>query len=158
QNVVAVSIPSILDPSLAPAGKHGVHVYLPATEPYELWAGQKRNSESYAALKEERTKVMWQSLEKVIPDIRQRTELELIGTPLTHEQFLRRHRGSYGPELVAGKERFPGCTTPISGLFCCGDSTFPGIGVPAVAGSGIIAANTIAPLSNHLQILQAIAP
>ncbi|NJN73572.1 MAG: FAD-dependent oxidoreductase [Limnothrix sp. RL_2_0] len=158
QNVVAVSIPSILDPSLAPVGKHGVHVYLPATEPYELWEGQSRNSESYLALKEERTRVMWQSLEKVMPDIRQRTELELIGTPLTHERFLRRHRGSYGPELVAGKERFPGCTTPISGLFCCGDSTFPGIGVPAVAGSGIIAANTIAPLGNHLQILQAIAP
>ena len=99
---------------------------------------------------------MWKALEKVIPDIRQRTELELIGTPLTHERFLRCYRGSYGPELVAGKERFPGCSTPIPHLFCCGGSTFPGIGVPAVAGSGIIAANTIAPLGSHLQILESI--
>jgi carotene isomerase len=156
QNVVAISIPSILDPSLAPEGKHGIHVYLPATEPYELWAGQQRNTDDYLTLKESRAEIMWQALEKVIPDIRQRTELELVGTPLTHERFLRRHRGSYGPELVAGKEQFPGCSTAIAHLFCCGDSTFPGIGVPAVAGSGIIAANTIAPLPNHLQILQAI--
>ena len=157
QNVVAVSIPSLLDPSLAPDGKHGVHVYLPATEPYDRWEEMKRNTDEYAEFKETRAKVMWDALERVIPDIRQRTELELIGTPLTHERFLRTHRGTYGPELIAGKERFPGCRTPIPQLFCCGGSTFPGIGVPAVAGSGIIAANTIAPLGNHLQILQAIA-
>ena len=39
QNVVAVSIPSLLDPTLAPEGKHSIHVYTPATEPYSLWAG-----------------------------------------------------------------------------------------------------------------------
>ena len=27
-----------------------------------------------------------QALERVIPDIRQRTELKMIGTPLTHER------------------------------------------------------------------------
>lgn len=157
QNVVAISIPSVLDPSLAPFGKHSIHVYLPATEPYELWEGQQRNSESYARLKEERSQIMWQALEKIIPDIDYRLNLELVGTPLTHERFLRRHRGSYGPELIAGKERFPSCTTPIPSLFCCGDSTFPGIGIPAVAASGMIAAHTISPLENHLQMLQAIA-
>ena len=39
------------------------------------------------------------------------------------------------------------------GLLCCGDSTFSGIGMPAVAASGAIAANTIAPLHKHLQLL-----
>jgi hypothetical protein len=28
-------------------------------------------------------------------------------------------------------------------LLVCGDSTFPGIGVPAVAGSGLLAANSV---------------
>ena len=42
QNVVLISIPSVLDPSLAPAGKHTLHAYLPATEPYELWKGLDR--------------------------------------------------------------------------------------------------------------------
>ena len=31
----------------------------------------------------------------------------------------------------------------MNGLLVCGDSTFPGIGVPAVAGSGILAANSV---------------
>ncbi|MGL5833176.1 MAG: carotene isomerase, partial [Waterburya sp.] len=101
-----------------------------------------------------RAEIMWQGLERVIPDIRQRTELSLIGTPLTHQRYLRRHHGSYGPALLAGQALFPGSTTPLAGLLCCGDSTFPGIGIPAVAASGAIAANTIAPLSKHLAILK----
>lgn len=41
QNVVLVSIPSIIDPDLAPAGKHTLHAYLPATEPYSIWEGTR---------------------------------------------------------------------------------------------------------------------
>jgi phytoene dehydrogenase-like protein len=103
QNVVVVSIPSVLDPSLAPAGKHCIHAYTPATEPYELWAGLKRNSDRYQHLKAERAQVLWQALERVIPDIRDRCEVTLVGTPLTHERFLRRDRGSYGPAISAGE-------------------------------------------------------
>ncbi|MEN9871113.1 MAG: hypothetical protein RLZZ171_2101 [Cyanobacteriota bacterium] len=169
QNVIVMSIPSVLDPSLAPAGKHGIHVYTPGNEPYELWAGLDRRNEAYQQLKQERAEVMWQALERVIPDIRDRgarreasplgypkgsrVELTLVGTPLTHQRYLRRHHGTYGPAHRAGKALFPGSTTPLSGLLCCGDSTFPGIGIPAVAASGAIAANTIAPLHKHLEIL-----
>eukprot|EP00798_Chlamydomonas_sp_ICE-L_P031701 gene31701-6905_t len=35
----------------------------------------------------------------------------------------------------------------------CGDSTFPGIGVPAVAASGTIAANTLATVAQHKKLL-----
>jgi carotene isomerase len=153
QNVIVISIPSVLDPSLAPAGKHGIHVYTPGNEPYKLWAGMDRRSQAYQQLKQERAEVMWQALERVIPDIRERVELTLIGTPLTHQRYLRRHHGTYGPAHRAGEALFPGSTTPLSGLLCCGDSTFPGIGIPAVAASGAIAANTIAPLTKHLEIL-----
>lgn len=149
QNVVAVSIPSVLDPSLAPPGKHCIHAYTPATEPYELWAGVNRNSDRYHQLKEERAQVLWQGLERIIPDLRDRCEVTLVGTPLTHERFLRRDRGSYGPAIAAGQGMFPGCKTPFKGLLCCGDSTFPGIGVPAVAASGMIAANTLASVAQH---------
>lgn len=154
QNVVVMSIPSVLDPSLAPAGKHNIHVYTPGNEPYQVWAGLDRRSEAYQKLKQERAEIMWQGLERVIPDIRERTELTLVGTPITHQRFLRRHHGTYGAAHQAGKALFPGATTPLSGLLCCGDSTFPGIGIPAVAASGAIAANTIAPLQKHLEILK----
>ncbi|MEM9275001.1 MAG: NAD(P)/FAD-dependent oxidoreductase [Cyanobacteria bacterium P01_F01_bin.143] len=153
QNVVVVSIPTVLDPSLAPSGKHVIHVYTPGNEPYQLWQGMKRNSPEYEQQKAARSEIMWQGLERVIPDIRERCEVNLVGTPLTHSRFLRRHHGSYGPAIAAGQALFPGCTTPISGLLCCGDSTFPGIGLPAVAASGAIAANTLAPIDKHLKML-----
>ena len=156
QNVVVVSIPSVLDPSLAPSGKHVIHVYTPGNEPYQIWEGMERNSAKYREQKQARSQVMWQALERVIPDIRSRCEVTLVGTPITHERFLRRHRGSYGPAIEAGKALFPGANTPLPGLLCCGDSTFPGIGLPAVAASGAIAANTIVPIDKHLQMLKEI--
>ena len=154
QNVVVMSIPSVLDPSLAPPGKHGIHVYTPGNEPYKLWAGMDRRSDAYKQQKQERAEAMWRGLERVIPDVRDRIELSMIGTPLTHQRYLRRHHGSYGPAHQAGKAQFPGSSTPLAGLLCCGDSTFPGIGIPAVAASGAIAANTIAPLPKHLELLK----
>jgi phytoene dehydrogenase-like protein len=154
QNVVAVSIASVFDPSLAPLGKHAIHAYTPATEPYKLWQGMDRRSSEYARQKQKRSEVLWQALERVIPDIRSRCEVTLVGTPLTHERFLRRDRGSYGPALWAGQATFPGAKTPLAGLLCCGDSTFPGIGVPAVAASGMMAAHSLAPVSQQVAMLQ----
>lgn len=154
QNLVLISIPSVMDSSLAPTGKHSIHVYTPGSEPYDLWQGMDRNSEEYLQQKQKRAEIMWQALEKVIPDIRSRCEVTLIGTPLTHERYLRRNRGSYGPAIRAGESLFPGSNTPLKGLMCCGDSTFPGIGLPAVAASGMIAANTLAPVEKHLEMLQ----
>jgi phytoene dehydrogenase-like protein len=154
QNLVVMSIPTVLDPTLAPPGKQVVHVYTPATEPYALWQGLDRHSTAYADLKAQRSACMWQALERVIPDIRQRVEVELVGTPLTHERFLRRHRGTYGPGIPVQDGLLPGPKTPLEGLLCTGDCTFPGIGLPAVAASGLITANTLASVSQHRQLLQ----
>ncbi|MGB3508236.1 MAG: NAD(P)/FAD-dependent oxidoreductase [Microcoleaceae cyanobacterium] len=154
QNLVLISIPSLLDPTLAPPGKHAIHVYTPGNEPYKFWQGMDRKSQEYTQQKQARAEVMWQALERIIPDVRSRPEVTLVGTPLTHEHFIRRHRGSYGPAIRAGEGLFPGPNTPLPGLLCCGDSTFPGIGLPAVAVSGMIAANTLAPVSKHLQMLK----
>ena len=49
-----------------------------------------------------------------------------------------------------------GPTTPIQGLYCCGDSTFPGIGLPAVAASGVICANTLVSVDQHIRLLEEI--
>ncbi len=154
QNIVVMSIPSVLDPSLAPQGKHVMHVYTPGNEPYAIWQGMDRRSQEYTQQKQARADIMWQALERIIPDIRSRCDVTLVGTPLTHERFLRRHRGSYGPAISAGKGLFPGSNTPLKGLLCCGDSTFPGIGLPAVAASGMITANTLAPVHQHLELLK----
>ncbi|XP_010657971.1 prolycopene isomerase, chloroplastic isoform X2 [Vitis vinifera] len=158
QNVVLISVPSVLSPNLAPPGKHVLHAYTPGTEPFELWEGLDRRSGEYRKLKAERSEVMWRAVERVLgPGFKQeKCEVKLVGTPLTHQRFLRRNRGTYGPAMQAGKDTFPGHSTPISHLYCCGDSTFPGIGVPAVAASGAIVANSLVSVSQHSQLLDAI--
>jgi phytoene dehydrogenase-like protein len=138
-----VSIPSVHDDTLAPDNEAVLHAYTPATEDYEKWANLDCKSDEYKALKEERSQYLWQVLEKIIPDIRSRATHIQVGTPLTHKRFLRRHKGSYGPAIKAGEGSFPFPGTPVKGLLMTGDSMFPGIGVPAVAGSGLVTANSI---------------
>ena len=47
--------------------------------------------------------------------------------------------------------------SPDPKLVRCGDSVFPGVGVPAVAASGAIAAATLAPLPKHLGLMWDVA-
>lgn len=156
ENTALVSIPSVEDSSLAPPGFGVLHAYTPATEPWARWAGLKRTSPEYKELKERRAQFLWQQLERVVPDIRLRAAVTLVGTPLTHARFLNRHQGTYGPALVAGTASFPGPSSPLEGLVLCGDSCFPGIGVPAVAASGLLAAHAtgLSTLGPQLEMLK----
>jgi len=142
-NAALISIPSVHDDSLAPEGHGVLHIYTPATEDFERWEGLDRKSKEYKSLKEKRSQYLWKVLEKVIPDIKEKVVVSQVGTPLTHQRFLNRYKGSYGPAIRAGEASFPFPGTPVDGLLICGDSAFPGIGVPAAAGSGILAANSV---------------
>ena len=156
QNVAIVAVPSVFDRALAPAGCATLHAYTAANEPWELWEGLDRRSEGYKKLKEERARVLWQALERVVaPDVRARAKVSLIGTPLTHARFLRRHQGTYGPAIDVGTGgTFPGPATGVPGLWRCGDSCAPGVGVPAAAASGLILANTLGGVREHLELLK----
>ena len=156
RNMVLVSCASLLDSSLAPDGCHVIHAYVPATEPYEEWRGLDRTSAEYRAKKEEAAEILWRAVEQQIPDVRSRAKITLVGTPLTHERFLRRDSGTYGPFLRATDGMLGGQKTCLPGLLCCGDSTFPGIGMPAVAASGMIAAHSILPVDEHWRNLDKI--
>jgi phytoene dehydrogenase-like protein len=157
QNVCIVSIPSVFDSSLAPDGKAVVHAYTAGNEPWSVWENVLPGSPEYKRLKAERTQVLWEALERVIPDIRSRAELVLEGTPHTHARFLRRHHGSYGPAISARKGSFPGPSSwSIDHFYHVGDSTMPGIGVPAAAASGMIAANTLTPIKDHIELIKSL--
>jgi carotene isomerase len=147
-NTCMISIPTVWDATLAPQGHHVVHAY--TLEPYVGW---ERN-DGYENKKREKAQTLYRALERIIPDIRERIVMELIGTPLTHAYYLRRYRGTYGPAIEAGQGMFPGLRTPIQGLYRVGDSTMPGIGVPAVAASGILCANTLVTPSHHKQLIK----
>jgi len=158
RNIVLCSMPSLIDPTLAPEGKHVLHAYVPATEPYEWWEGMDRKSDEYKKKKEEAADFLWSAIEEYVPGARDRVipgTLQ-VGTPLTHERFLRRTQGAYGPRVEAGKQTLPGHKTPLEGLYLTGDFTFPGIGVPATAASGAITANNIVTVPQHWGMLDKI--
>ena len=66
--------------------------------------------------------------------------------------------GTYGPGVNPGKQvwELAGATTPIENLFACGDTSFPGIGLPGVAASGTIAANTMVPVGKQLELMKSL--
>ena len=167
QNLCSFFIPSLLDKSVCPEGKHVIHVYSSGGEPYEPWEKLEQGSEEYEAYKKERVEVLFRAVERCIPDIRDRLEFSIIGSPLAHEAFLRRDRGTYGMAWAAGSSApqagllgkvlpfpFPNLKTPVDGLLRCGDSCFPGIGTPSAAASGAIAANTMTHVDNHISMLK----
>jgi phytoene dehydrogenase-like protein len=170
QNLCSFFIPSLVDPSVCPEGKHCIHVYSSGGEPYEPWEKLTPGSDEYEAYKEQRAEVLWKAVERCIPDVRDRVEFSIIGSPLAHEAFLRRDRGTYGMAWAAGTAApysgllknilpfpFPNLKTPVDGLLRCGDSCFPGIGTPSAAASGVIAANTMTPVGKHIDMLKEIS-
>ncbi|MGB6296036.1 MAG: NAD(P)/FAD-dependent oxidoreductase [Rivularia sp. (in: cyanobacteria)] len=149
-NTCMISIPTVWDSSLAPENHHVVHAY--TLEPFAGWEKDR----GYEQKKKEKAQTLYKAIEKVIPDIRERVALELIGTPLTHARYLRRYRGTYGPAIAAGKGMFPSQSTPIKGLYRVGDSTMPGIGVPAVAASGILCANSLVKREQVMELVESL--
>ena len=147
-NVCMISIASVWEPDMAPAGCHCVHAY--TMEPFEGWEELKANDkQAYEKRKKEASDKLYVALERVIPDVRDRVLLELVASPATHKSWLRRHKGTYGAAIRA-PAMFPGPTVAgIKNLYRVGDSVAPGVGVPAAAGSGVICANTLASLDDH---------
>ncbi|MEH1781626.1 MAG: carotenoid isomerase [Nostoc sp.] len=143
EGTVFVSIPTLLDPDLAPNGYHIIHAFTPHW--IDDW--QELSVSEYEAKKE---KVAWgiiDRLEKLFPGLDAGLDYLEVGTPRTHRRFLGREDGTYGPiprRKLWGLLSMPFNRTAISGLYCVGDSTFPGQGLNAVAFSGFACAHRIA--------------
>lgn len=148
------SAPSILDPSLAPAGKHVVHAFV--TDETHRWNNYKKKDGDYREAKEAYGDSVIQRTEKILPGLADALEVKLFATPLTNQRFLNRYKGSYGPLLYPGQNvlQKPQNRTDVKGLYAVGDSTFPGQGVIAVTYSGVSCASYVARrLGNPLDYL-----
>ncbi|XP_078172533.1 prolycopene isomerase, chloroplastic-like isoform X2 [Carex rostrata] len=141
---IFLSIPTVLDPSLAPEGHHILHIF--TTSGIEDWEGLGRRD--YEHKKETVANEIIQRLEdKLFPGLQSSIVLKEVGTPKTHRRFLARDNGTYGPMprgTPKGLLAMPFNTTAIDGLYCVGDSCFPGQGVIAVAFSGVMCAHRVA--------------
>ncbi|XP_065856381.1 prolycopene isomerase, chloroplastic isoform X4 [Euphorbia lathyris] len=84
---------------------------------------------------------------KLFPGLRSSITFMEVGSPKTHRRYLARDKGTYGPmprSTPKGLLGMPFNTTAIDGLYCVGDSCFPGQGVIAVAFSGVMCAHRVA--------------
>jgi len=143
EGTIFVSIPTLLDPSLAPEGYHILHVFTPSW--LEDWQGM--SEKEYQEKKEEAAGRIIERLEKIFPGLDAGLDYIEVGTPRTHRRFLGRDDGTYGPiprRKLKGLLGMPFNRTAIPGLYCVGDSTFPGQGLNAVAFSGFACAHRIA--------------
>jgi prolycopene isomerase len=142
QGVVFVSIPTLLDPSLAPEGRHIVHTFTPS----DIQAWTTLSPSDYKAKKAGDAARLVQRLEAILPGLGGAIRHQEIGTPRTHRRFLGRMGGSYGPIpalRLPGLLPMPFNRTGLQNLYCVGDSCFPGQGLNAVAFSGFACAHRI---------------
>ncbi|MGF1482102.1 MAG: carotenoid isomerase [Cyanophyceae cyanobacterium] len=143
QGTIFVSIPTLLDPSLAPEGYHIIHTFTPSWS--ERWQGL--SPQEYEQQKETAAARLIERLEQIFPGLEAGLDYQEVGTPRTHRRFLGREEGTYGPiprRKLAGLLGMPFNRTAVPGLYCVGDSTFPGQGLNAVAFSGFACAHRIA--------------
>jgi prolycopene isomerase len=141
---IFMSIPTVLDSSLAPPGRHILHIFTTAW--IDDWQGL--SPADYEAKKEAVADKIVSRLEATLfPGLKEATTFREVGTPKTHRRYLARDDGTYGP-IPAGKPKgllgMPFNTTAVDGLYCVGDSCFPGQGVIAVAFSGTMCAHRVA--------------
>lgn len=143
QGTIFVSIPTLLDPDLAPEGYHIIHTFTPSW--MSEWEGL--SAQNYEQQKEVAAGRIIERLERIFPGLDAGLDYLEVGTPRSHRRFLGREDGTYGPipkRKLRGLLGMPFNRTAISGLYCVGDSTFPGQGLNAVAFSGFACAHRIA--------------
>jgi phytoene dehydrogenase-like protein len=138
-----IAIPTLQDPSLAPAGRHVMSVYVQYA-PYKLAAGH-----DWATERDVLAAVVMRALEQYAPGIEQLVEHRQMITPMDLEQIYGLTGGHifhgemsldqlYTMRPVLGWAQY---RTPIAGLYLCGAGTHPSGGI--TAGSGQNAARVI---------------
>ena len=144
KDFIAVRIPSLIDPSYAPQGKHTVNIL--TIQPYSYqnaWNTKKGKGEEYKKLKEKITDQLIEEAEDILPGLSDHIIVKDAATPITFERYTGNSEGGwYGP--LPDEKGFPILSeeTPISNLFLAGHNAGGG-GVPSVIISGWRTATSI---------------
>ncbi len=141
-----LTIPTLLDPSLAPKGQHILKVLVTVPHQYqERWGdGQP---DRYCQIKKEFSEKVLQQLDsKLIPGLKDHPLFCEAATPLTLERYTGNELGAmYGlastPRQMGNLR--PPHETPVQGLFQVGHYTRPSHGIVGASLSGLFAARAI---------------
>lgn len=144
---IECTIPSVLDPSLAPEGKHVTGIYVQYT-PYSL------ADSSWDEIKESYADRVLECIEEYLPGLTDRVVDRRVYSPLDLERELgltggSLYHGSMSPGQLFSRRPVAGYAdhrTPVSGLYLCGSGVHPGGGVFGVPGR-----NAAARIANDLR-------
>jgi phytoene dehydrogenase-like protein len=132
--VMEITVPSINDPSLAPAGQHVLSAIVQYA-PYALKEGWENGRQRFLD-------VALGTLERFAPGLRSCIVAAEVLTPADMEREFRSsgghwHQGDLGLDQILMVRPVPGAAqyrTPVEGLFLCGAGCHPGGGVMGIAG------------------------
>ncbi len=133
--ILEITVPSVADASLAPAGKHVLSAVVQYV-PYELAVGDWEQEKGRL------THLLVDMLEAHAPGLRQSVRAAELLTPTDIEREFRIagghwHHGELALDQFLMVRPVPGAAqyrTPLEGLFLCGAGAHPGGGVMGVAG------------------------
>jgi phytoene desaturase len=130
-----ISVPTLVDPTLAPEGEH--LVILASLIAYDGGSWRQRKDPAAEAL--------LASADLVVPGLAEAVTFMEVGSPRTMERYtLNRDGAVYGwAHLPPARGPRLGQTTPVEGLFLAGHWTTPGAGVVSVTVSGFQAAGLV---------------
>jgi all-trans-retinol 13,14-reductase len=141
-----ITIPTLLDSSLAPLGHHIVRIMTPASYTFRNgWGWHDRDR--YLIIKEEMAQRLIRTVEKrYIPGLSARIQVIEAATPCTLERYTANEGGAtYG--LAPTPSQFgigrPANRTPLRGLYLAGHYTRPSHGIVGAALSGRFVADMI---------------
>jgi len=140
------------DPSKMHGGLHSMEAFtFVSYDAFKKWQATQFGDrpEDYEAFKQHLTNRMLDTVERVIPNLRDHLKLCELGTPLTNDYYVAAHRGNlYGHAKFLSQigPDAPPIETEISGLYHCGQST-AAHGVQGSLSTGVIAAAKITGLS-----------
>lgn len=136
-DAIVISLPTLTDPSLAPAGEHLVNVV--TMVPFD-------HAQSWREEKSEYMELLLGRAERALPDLRGHITFKEGASPRTMERYTLNHMGAlYGWEQSpeqGGANRLSR-VTPVPGLYLAGHWTQPGGGVLSACASGAQTAQLI---------------
>ncbi|MGV8083424.1 MAG: phytoene desaturase family protein [Coriobacteriia bacterium] len=124
-------MPSMMDPSLAPAGKHTMTICAQYAWPLDLPLSR------YEQQKEETAEMMIRSYERYMPDFRDCVDEIVVGNPVSWEEEYHVAGGTWTHGMVQiynmfNLRPFPGHSNyrgGLKGMYLCGTSNHPGPGI-----------------------------
>ena len=136
------------DPSKMCDGLHSMEAFsFVSHDAFEKWKDTSfgNRPDDYESFKQHLTERMLDTIESVIPNIREHLKLCELGTPLTNDFYVATHRGNlYGQAKLLSQigPGAPPIETEIHGLYHCGQST-ASHGVLGSLSTGVVAASKI---------------